>query len=565
MVRTPEQQNGDLSGALELVNKAIEEVRSEVEREKKKLSRIGDEPYSPTESAGLSSSDVAKSRAAGLHLAYDPGSYQITSGGYNLTTGCSKYTLDSDVQEHNSNSMEYVPTLLKRPLSQAELPQAPSPPSSPKYSNSRSFKYTVDNSRPSTDMEYDPLSNYSAGIAAKSKKDEGASVKTDYSKACTLSGTVSSDEGCSAASKKPLQPAQDVKVYTISDSDGESSGMEYRPTSLSSLQLKKANTGSAKDAFRKDRSEHSTSTQKRKKDVEEDSGVQEGVKQKDIPEKKKAADLTGHGSKSEKVRKPEKEVGKSSSQKSSSSVSKDKVSIKNSSQDCLKKENKSHGKKDAGRNTAKIKASDKAQREGGDEKRSDGKIKAAEKTKRDSSKAGKDAPESKKLKTSDREKGKEHSKHKDRPHKNGKLDGKREKDAKNVSKHGSSGSKGSSANSKDKVKQKSGLSCEKKLGSKKPSLSLSHADLFGDESPDEAQPFVEDEDDDAEEVLVRKSADALKRGRLNKRKASERSQSSSEDDDDHSVERADGAEIDFSRLNECFYIFLKNTSHSNKT
>lgn len=562
-MRAPEQQNGDLSGALEMVNKAIEEVRSEVEREKKKLSRIGDEPYSPTESGSLSSSDVTRSRAAGLHLAYDPGSYQITSGGYNLTPGCSKYTLDSDVQGHNSNSMEYVPTSLKRPLSQADVLQPPSPPPSPKYSKSRSLKYTVDNTRPSTDMEYDPLSNYSAGIAAKSRKDEVSAVKTDYSKACTLSGAASSDEGCAAASRKPLKPSHDAKKYTISDSDGESSGMEYRPTSLSSLQQKKAGTGSAKDAFRKDRTEHvlSASTQKRKEDVEEDSSVQESGKHKDVPERKKSADPTGHekSSKSERVRKAEKEVGKSSSQKSSSSsISKDKVSIKNSNQDCLKKENKSHGKKDDCRNTAKIKASDKVQRGGGDEKRSDGKIKTAEKTKRESSKPGKDAPESKKLKTSDRERDKEHSKHKDRPHKNGKLDSNREKDVKKVSKHSSSSSKGTSANNKDKVKQNSSLSLEKRLEKKKQSLSLSHADLFGDESPDEAEPFVEeDDDDDAEEVLVRKSADALKRGRLNKRKASERSQSSSEDEDDRSVEsnktsweRADGTDIDFSRFQD---------------
>ncbi|XP_017276074.1 RNA exonuclease 1 homolog [Kryptolebias marmoratus] len=566
VVRPQEQQNGDpaasgdLSGALELVNKAIEEVRSEVEREKRKLSRIGDEPYSPTESASLSSSDVTKSRAAGLHLAYDPGSYQITSGGYNLTPGCSKYTLDSDIKGHNSSSMEYVPTLLKRPVSQTQLLKPSSPPPSPKYSNSTSFKYTVDNSRPSTDMEYDPLSNYSAGITAKSKRDESASVKTDYSKASTLSGTVLSDEGCGAALKKPPQPNLNTKKYTISDSDGESSGTEYRPTSLSSLQQKKANIGSAKDAFRKDRTEsmQGALTLKKREDVSEDSDIQESVKQKDIPEKKKVADPASHGksSKSEKVHKTEKEVCKSSSQKGSSScISKDKGSVKNSNQDCAKKENKSHGKKDDSKNTAKVKASDKVQREGREEKRSDGKIKTAEKTKRDSSKQDKDAPESKKLKTSDKEK--EHSKHKDRQHKNGKLDSKKEKEVKKMSKHSSSSGKSSSANSKDKVKQNTSSSHETKLGSKKQSLTLSHADLFGDESPEEAEPIAVDYDDDAEEVLVRKSADALKRGRLNKRKASERSPSSSEDDDDHSVEssktswdRADGAGIDFSRFQD---------------
>lgn len=537
---------------MELVNKAIEEVRSQVEREKRKLSRIGDEPYNPTESASLSSSDVAKSRAAGLHLAYDPGSYQITSGGYNLTPGCSKYTLDSDIQGHNSNSMEYVPTSLKRSLAQTQVLQPPSPPPSPKYSKNTPFKYTVDKSKPSTDMEYDPLSNYSAGITAKSKKDEGASIKTDYSKACTASGTVLSNEG--SALKKPLPPSLDTKKYTISDSDGESSGTEYRPTSLSSLQQKKAN-GSAKEAFRKDVTEslQCALTQ----NIKEDSGIQEIVKHKDFSDKRKVADPTSHGksSKSETVHKPEKETGKSSGQKSSS-VSKDKGPMKNSNQVCAKKENKSHGTVENSKNSTKVKASDKVQRESRDEKRSDGKIKTMEKTKTDSSKQDKEAPERKKLKTSDR--GKEHSKPKDRQHKNGKLDRKREKDVKKTSKPSCSSSKASSANTKDKVKQNTSSSHEKKLGNKKQSLSLSHADLFGDESPDEAEPIAldgVDDDDDVEEVLVRKSADAVKRGCLNKRKAVERSPSSSEDDlsmecSKTSWERADGAEMDFSRFQD---------------
>lgn len=556
-MRPQEQQNGkpapsgDISGALELVNKAIEEVRSEVEREKRKLSRIGDEPYNPSENASLSSCKTDTSKAAGSHLAYDPGSYQITSGGYNPTPGCSKYTLDSDNQGHNSNSMEYVPTSLKRPLSRTHSHQPPSPPPSPKRSNSTSSskcKYTVDNSRPSTDMEYDPLSNYSAGIAVKNKRSEGARpVRTEGSKAHKLSGSEFSDEDYVVAAKKPRQQSVDTKKYTFSDSDGESSGAEYRPTSLSNLQQRKAAHGS--DSFGKGRKGSGESLlnalMQRNK---QDSDTQENIKRKDSPEKKKkegGQTSQEKSSKTEKLHKLEKGASKSSGSKSSvSSSSKDRGSIKSSNQDSAKKENRSHDKKDDRKNTVKVKTSDKIRKESRDEKKSDTKLKTLDKVKTDSSKQDKHAEngarESKKPKTSDKEK--EQSKYKEHPHKNGKLDGiRREKDAKKVSKSGSSSSKASPSNSKDKARQSVGASSVKRQ-----SLSLSHADLFGDESPDEAEQMEADYDDETEEVLVRKSADALKRTRLNKRKASELTLSSSEDEGDRDVDcsRAGRDEVD---------------------
>ncbi|XP_041862564.1 RNA exonuclease 1 homolog [Melanotaenia boesemani] len=570
VVRPQEQQNGkqstsgDISGALELVNKAIEEVRSEVEREKRKLSRIGDEPYNPSDGTNLSSSEDVKSKAAGSHLAYDPGSYQITSGGYKPTPGCSKYTLDSEIQGHNINSMEYVPTSLKNTSSRTQTHQLPPDPPSPKYSNSTSSskgKYTVDNSRPSTDMEYDPLSNYSAGITVKSKKEEGPqTVKKESGRTPKVIGFDFSDEECVVAVKKPWQPSVDTKKYTISDSDGESSGTEYRPTSLSNLQQRKGIIGSGGGAFGKDRKERTESmlnalTQRNEQLLVQDSDTQEKVKLKDKLEKKKVADQTscGKSGKPEKVYKLEKEVNKSSSSRSASSSSKDKGSIKSSSQDSAKKENKSQEKKDDRKKTLKTKTSGEVKREGRDERSNDG-IKTVEKIKRDSSKQDKDVRESKKLKTSDKER--EHSK-KDHQHKNGKFESsKREKDLKKISKSSSNSSKGSSANSKDKAKQNM-TSNGKRLEDKRQNPSLSHADLFGDESPDEADPMEVDYDDEMEEVLVRKSADALKRGRLNKRKASERTPSFSEDEGDRNMESCRtgrdevvGAEIDFSSFQD---------------
>ncbi len=585
-MRPQEQQNGgDLTGALELVNKAIEEVRSEVEREKRKLSRIGDEPYDPSESSSLSPSDAVKSKTPPSHMAYDPGSYQMTSGGYNPAPGCSKYTLDSDNQGNNSNSMEYVPTSVKKPPSRTHTHQLPSPPPSPKYSNSTSSskcKYTVDNSRPSTDMEYDPLSNYSAGIAAKSKRDKGAqAVKKEGRKTRKVPGSDLSDEECVVAVKKPRQQSVDSKKYTFSDSDEESSGTEYRPTSLTNIQQRKGNSGSLWDAVVKERKERTESmlnalTQRNKEDLAEDSDVQEDINRKDSLEKKKVAGRISHEKsvKSEKMHKLEKEVNKTAGSKSSSSSSKDKGSVKSSNQDSAKKENKSHGKRDERKNTVKVKTSDKVQREGRDEKRSDGKIKALEKVKTDSSKRDKEtengARESKKPKISDKEK--ELSKYKDRQHKNGKLDSsKREKDVKKISKSSSSSASSSSNSkgSKDKAKQNISSSNGKRLEDKRRSQSLSHADLFGDESPEEAEPIEVDDDDDEEpeEVLVRKSADALKRGRLNKRKASELTPSSSDDEgggagkdevDDAGFDYSsfqDDLDFDSDPMEECLRIF----------
>ncbi|KAG7514592.1 RNA exonuclease 1-like [Solea senegalensis] len=574
VVRPQEQQNGkpddseDLDGALELVNKAIEEVRSEVEREKRKLSRIGDEPYSPSPNVSLSSGGAAKKKRATSHMAYDPGSYQITSGGYNPTPGCSKYTLDSDNQGKNSNSMEYVPTSVKKPPTRTHAHQPPSSPPTTNSSNSAlssKCKYTVDNSRPSTDMEYDPLSNYSAGITVKGKRVEVAqAVRTDGSKKQKLLVCDLSDEEYVVAVKKPQQLTVDMRKYTFSDSDGESSGTEYRPTSLSNLQQRKNNSGLAGVTFGKERKERTESvlnalTQKNKQDFH--------MKQKSSPEKMKMASRTGHEKsvKSDKIHKLEKDLNKQFSTKSSSSSSKDKSSIKSSNQVSAKKENKSLGKRDDRKIIVKEKTRDKIQKEGRDEKRTDGKIKAVEKVKTDLSKRDKDSDNGARESKKDRllDKGKEHSKNKDHLHKNGKLDGsKREKDVKRVIKSCShsgssrSSSKGSSANS-NKMKQNIGSSNEKR-SKKRQHVSLSHADLFGDESPEEAQPIeVDDSDDDSEEVLVRKSADALKRGSLNKRKASELTPSSSDYEGDYGMEgssagkdEVDHIGIDFSSFQD---------------
>ncbi|KAK7888876.1 hypothetical protein WMY93_024436 [Mugilogobius chulae] len=658
VVHPPEPQNepeapaGDINGALALVNRAIEEVRNQMEREKRKLSRIGDEPYDPSENASLESTkaktsvsnmtynpsenastecakskvsvsntaynpsqsaslESTKSKVLVSHMTYDPGSYQMTSEEYNPSPGCSKYTLDTNTQEKSANSMEYVPTSMKKSTSRTQ--KLLSSPPSPKYSNSTSSsksKYTLDNTKPTTDMEYDPLSNYSASIAGKSKKkklwgkffdeykptlisnlqlkkdssetnvvenvkeartecfqtaltqrnkeevtdlskpdhvknksslekrkSDNAKAEKNYS--ASIAGKSKKEETVSVKSsgnkssripssteeyvvsvKKPPQASVDSKKYTISDSDGESSSTEYKPTLISNLQLKKdisETDANVVENVKEARTEcvQTALTQRNKEEVT-DLSKPDNVKHKSSLEKRKS-----DNAKAEK--KAVKEVSKSNttcSSKSSSGIEKTK-----SSHSTSKKENKSNGKKEGEKSRDKIKVSS-----GKEERRSDSKVKSADKIKTDqSNKRRRDSEsggsESKKAKISDKEKS--------RHHKNGKLDsGKSPKALRIEGKTSSSSSSTSKESSKDKIQSNSSSPRSlKKSVRKECSLSLSHADLFGDESPEEAEPLDNNDDDDEEEMVVRKCAEAVKR-RLNKRKASELTPSSSEDESD---------------------------------
>lgn len=565
--------SGDLSSALELVNRAIEEV----EREKRKLSCIGDEPYDPSESTGVFSSDRFKSKVPPSHLAYDPGSYQMTSKGYTPTPGCSKYTLDSDTPRNNSNSMEYVPTLVKKPRTLGRQP--PSPLCSPKYSNSGApskCKYTVEISRPSTDMEYDPLSNYSAGIASKNKKDKkdkDGLVQIEGSKTYKLPGSDLSDEDRVIGQEEASHRSTDFQKYTVSESDGESSGTEYRPTSLSHLQQRKASSAFVWNAVGSERGEKTGSvsgslTQRNKEEVGGQADVQEGPKRKDSLDKKKAASQRSDekAGKLDKAHRPAKESGKISGSNNGGSSNKEK-------QHYSKKENKSRVIKGDRKSTDKVRPSDKAQTAGSDKKRSDSKIKTVVKVRTDPGKQDKHvengARESKKAKMSETEK--EMGKNKDRHYKNGKLDSnKRGMDVKVIRKSSSS-SKSSSTDSKDKTKQTVGSANGKRLEDKRPSVNLSHAELFGDESPEEAQPFDVD-DEEPEEMLVRKSADAFRRGRPNKRKASELTSVSTDDEEGSRASKnavaslgidlsgfQDDLDFETDPMEECLRIFNEST------
>ncbi|XP_060702379.1 RNA exonuclease 1 homolog [Hemiscyllium ocellatum] len=160
---------------LELVNKAIEVVKNEVEQEQKRLLRYEDlldtkEEYVP--SVPSTQKAVGKNKSCTEHLPiedeltnsleYNPDSYGLNSNvEYTPTplsvTACfSKYTLDTDDEaDAKGNSLKYVPTLMNKPV---------------KYSTSvPSNKYVIDNTKPCTDLEYDPLLNYSARLMSKKR------------------------------------------------------------------------------------------------------------------------------------------------------------------------------------------------------------------------------------------------------------------------------------------------------------------------------------------------------------------------------------------------------------
>ncbi|KAK9970786.1 hypothetical protein ABG768_026700 [Culter alburnus] len=525
---------------LELVNRAIEAVRSEMEREKKKLSRIGDQEYEPT-----TSSVKRPKPSASSHQGYDPGSYQMGQASeYTPSPRSSKYTLDSENSSNNASAMEYVPTAVSKKSIKKVLPP---PPSRVKC------KYTLDNSKPTTDMEYDPLSNYSAKPTLKEQRtlcSEGEGRKRFYPE------KQGKDEEYVPTAKKPRSspPKADVPKYTLSfsESDEESSGTEYRPTSLSRLQRKGINIGLKQER------ESGLMGQQKKQVPKIDDGFShsesDDVESQDVDRTNKKIDKKISVSqlkniKSNKPKKEEKDSNKKSSKERLESSSVNKTS-KNSS-----KKDKNQSKTVDGSSKSK----EKVRKDGTESKSNDEKNKKIVKIKSEHSQREKESGSGniKKPKTDKPIKNdKVPSKFKDQ--KNGKVESSAKEKDKKKSSHGSGSTNSSST--KDKSKKSSSIRDHKQARETK-QRNLSHVDLFGAESAEE--------DDEEDERIVRKSASAFKRGSLinNKRKTSEDASSS---EDDSEVDNDDGGggdeavdysclqdemEYDSDPMEECLRIF----------
>uniref|UniRef100_A0A8B9BFC7 RNA exonuclease 1 homolog n=1 Tax=Anser brachyrhynchus TaxID=132585 RepID=A0A8B9BFC7_9AVES len=207
---------------LELVNKAIEAVKNEVEREQKKYEELLEttKELSASEASSLISktpvSAAVTQNDSFTSLEYNPGSYNFNNNpDYNPTplaaaSQSSKYTLDT--ARSKGSSLEYVPKAVAQ---------------TKKYSSTvTNNKYVIDDSKPSTDLEYDPLSNYSARLLSK--------ASTKESKGSKRGRVPSYEESYSPSRKKLCEIPDEYEVYARFSSSEDEADAEYKPTSVSS-------------------------------------------------------------------------------------------------------------------------------------------------------------------------------------------------------------------------------------------------------------------------------------------------------------------------------------------
>ncbi|XP_019513014.1 PREDICTED: RNA exonuclease 1 homolog isoform X1 [Hipposideros armiger] len=215
---------------LELVNQAIEAVRSEVEMEQRRYQELLEtaREHIPAEVPAL----VPHSPAANLDEDTFPLSFDYNPGGSNLLNPDasyqptplaspaepgSKYSLASldRAQGHSgggSGTLEYVPKAVSQP-------QRYNRPVS-------SGKYVVDDSKPSTDLEYDPLSNFSARLLSRaSSKDDRAPKRPR--------GSRGSSEPYTPALKKPCDPFGGCDARFSDSDDDATTAPGDRPTTAS--------------------------------------------------------------------------------------------------------------------------------------------------------------------------------------------------------------------------------------------------------------------------------------------------------------------------------------------
>ncbi|XP_066192366.1 RNA exonuclease 1 homolog isoform X2 [Sylvia atricapilla] len=203
---------------LELVNKAIEAVKNEVEREQKKYEELLETTKEFGASEGSSLISNSPVSAAGpqndsfASLEYNPGSYNFSNNSdYNPTPlaaagRSSKYTLDSS--RSKGSSLEYVPKAVVQ---------------NKKYSSTvTNNKYVIDDSKPSTDLEYDPLSNYSARLLGKATTKGSKRERADY------------EDSYSPSRKKLCEDPDDDEVLARFSSSEDEAEVEYKTASGSS-------------------------------------------------------------------------------------------------------------------------------------------------------------------------------------------------------------------------------------------------------------------------------------------------------------------------------------------
>ncbi|XP_068276767.1 RNA exonuclease 1 homolog isoform X1 [Nyctibius grandis] len=546
---------------LELVNKAIEAVKNEVEREQKKYEELLEttKEFSASEASSLISNSPVS--AAGTQndsfpsLEYNPGSYNFNNNSdYNPTplaaaSQSSKYTLDTS--RSKGSSLEYVPKAVVQ---------------NKKYSSTvTNNKYVIDDSKPSTDLEYDPLSNYSARLLSKATTKEPKGSKR---------GRVSSyEESYSPSRKKLCEETSDDEVYARFSSSEDEADVEYKPTSGSS-QTKPGSESESNDGL--SNKEGSSKVDDFASKDSKEAAAQYGVENLPSLQKKLAKNLSDKDAKAAKLcsGKNDQEMenknkdSKDKTKKKKSDVSKTpglsevgkKEKSKNTEKDkVLKKEEKLKTKneqKNCKDKSVKVKTDGNLKKP---EKQKSEKVDGLkkEKSKSPSSSSGKSKGEGV-VKSSSTEKlgsSKKDSKLKAADLKNGKeTSGHKSKE------------KGTKTSAQERKKEK--VSPTEKRDPKKgrKQQGLSHVDLFGDESGDDDDkgrplpPTLLDVSSDSDGDGCGSDSESENEGtkKVKRSKLSKSSSSSTSDDIDYSILEKD---LDFESdpMEECLRIFNEST------
>ncbi|NXQ32601.1 REXO1 exonuclease, partial [Alaudala cheleensis] len=543
---------------LELVNKAIEAVKNEVEREQKKYEELLETTKEFGASEGSSLISDTPVSAAGpqndsfASLEYNPGSYNFSNNSdYNPTPlaaagRSSKYTLDSS--RSKGSSLEYVPKAVVQ---------------NKKYSSTvTNNKYVIDDSKPSTDLEYDPLSNYSARLLGKattkgSKRERASDYEDSYSpsrkKLCEdpdddeVLARFSSSEDEAEVEYKTVSCSSPSKAGSESESNNEfsskeqstkvdgSASQESKEAALPREDLPNSQKNLAKNSSDKNSKAVKLCSGKNNKEIENKNKESKDKTKRKKPDVSKTPGLSEAGKKEKNKNADKDKVLKKeekSKTKNEEKNCKDK-SIKGKTDGSLKKPEKQKSEKVDGCKKEKSKSTTSSSGKSKSEGVTKGSEKGGSSKKESQSKAG------------DVKNGKESS-------------GRKNKEK---------GAKTSLEGKKDKAS--SAGQGDPKKGRKQ--RSLSHVDLFGDESgddDDQGRPLssslldvssdLDGADSDSASESDKDRAKKVKRSKLSKSSSS----SSTSDDIDYSILEKD---VDFESdpMEECLRIF--NESKDVKT
>ncbi|NWI67555.1 REXO1 exonuclease, partial [Todus mexicanus] len=546
---------------LELVNKAIEAVKNEVEREQKKYEELLETtkefgasetssliPNTPVSAAGTQNDSFPS-------LEYNPGSYNFNNNSdYNPTplaaaSRSSKYTLDTS--RSKGSALEYVPKAVAQ---------------NKKYSSTvTNNKYVIDDSKPSTDLEYDPLSNYSARLLGKAATKEPKGSKRG--RVCSY------EESYSPLRKKLCEELDDDEVCARFSSSEDEADVDYKPTSLSS-QSKGGSESESNDGF-------PTKEQSSKLDTSQQS--KEAAARRGIEDLRPGSQKNLAKNLSDKNAKATKSYSGKNDQESENKNKDSKDKTKRKKTDLSKSPGLGEGgKKEKSKNTEKEKLPKKEEKSKSknEEKnckdksgkvKTDGNVKKPEKQKSEKV----DGLKKEKSKSGSSSSGKSKSEGVGKGSSTEKL-GSSKKDSKLKTADVKNGKESSGRKNKEKgtktpeLERKKGQGSSTEKGDAKKSRkqrSLSHVDLFGDESGDDddkGRPLPSalldvSSDSDGDDSGSDSESENEGRKKVKRSKLSKSSSSSSTSDDiDYSILEKD---VDFESdpMEECLRIFNEST------